>query len=205
MLFADISCADFTEKLASKEAVPGGGGAAALVGALGAALASMVGNLTVGKKKYAAFEKDVQEILIHAGELQRELLELIDRDAEAFKPLSVAYSIPKDDPNRQVVMEDALKLACTVPLDVMRAAAKALVLLEELVDKGSVLAVSDVGCGAACCKAAIQSAGLSVFINTKSMTDKAYAMEIEEEAEDIISKSGAKADEIYGRVMGKLR
>lgn len=102
-------------------------------------------------------------------------------------------------------MEDALKLACTVPLDVMRAAAKALVLLEELVDKGSVLAVSDVGCGAACCKAAIQSAGLSVFINTKSMTDKAYAMEIEEEAEDIISKSGAKADEIYGRVMGKLR
>ena len=188
-----------------EQPAPGGGGAAALVGAIGTALGHMVGALTVGKKKYAAVEEDVKGILSRAAELKDELLRLVDRDAEAFMPLSRAYSIPKDDPKRAEVMEDALRLACTAPIDIMRACAEVLALLEELAEKGSVLAVSDVGCGAALCKSAIQSAGLSVFINTKAMADRQYAMTVEKEADEIIAVCGAKADRIYAHVMGKLR
>ena len=205
MAFADLKCSEFAEKLASKDAVPGGGGAAALVGALGAALASMVGNLTLGKKKYAEFQDDIKDILQKAETLRNELLALIDKDAEGFKPLAAAYSIPKDDPSRESVMENALRIACSAPLDMMRACAAVLELLEELVQKGSALAMSDVGCGAVCCKAAVQSAALSVFINTGSMTDREYAGKIEEETENLIDGCCARADVIYARVMEKLR
>lgn len=205
MSFVNSSCAEFADKLASKEAVPGGGGASALVGALGAALASMVGNLTVGKQKYASVEEDVKAILVKATALKEELLTLIDKDAEAFTPLSKAYSIPKNDPQRPEIMENALKLACTVPMDIMRACNKTVLLLEELADKGSALAVSDVGCGAALCKAAVHSAALSVFINTKSMEDRAYAGALEKEADEIIESCSTKADAVYTKVLNKLR
>ena len=205
MSFVNSSCAEFADKLASKDAVPGGGGAAALVGALGAALASMVGNLTVGKKKYASVEDDVKAILVKATALKEELLTLIDKDAEAFTPLSKAYSIPKDDPQRTEIMENALKLACTVPMDIMRACNNTVLLLEDLADKGSTLAISDVGCGAALCKAAVRSAALSVFINTKSMEDRAYAGAVEKEADEIIENCSTKADAVYAKVLNKLR
>lgn len=205
MSFADLTCTEFAEKLASKEAVPGGGGAAAMVGALGAALASMVGNLTVGKKKYAAVQADMEDILEKSAALQKELLVLIDRDAEGFGPLAAAYSIPKDDPNRTCVMEDALRLACMTPLEIMRTCRRVLELLKELSQKGSALAISDVGCGAVCCKAAVQSAALSVFINTGSMTDRGYAGDIEEETKELIDGCCRMADDIYACVMEKLR
>lgn len=205
MSFADLKCSEFAEKLASKEPVPGGGGAAAFVGALGAALASMVGNLTLGKKKYAGVQADIEDILEKAESMRNELLVLIDRDAEGFKPLAAAYSIPKDDPNRARVMEDALRLACMAPLEMMRTCRRVLELLNELAEKGSALAISDVGCGAVCCKAAVQSAALSVFINTGSMTDRGYAGDIEEETETLIDGCGRMADDIYARVMEKLR
>lgn len=203
--FANKTCTEFSEKLASKDPVPGGGGAAALVGALGAALASMVANLTIGKKKYAAYEDDIKQCLERSEALRARLLSLIDKDAEAFEPLSRAYSIPKDDPDRERITEEALKLACTAPMDIMRAAAEAAGLLGELVEKGSSLAVSDVGCAAVCCKAAVQSASLSVYINTKSMTDRQYAAAIEKEAEEIIARCSAEADSAYERVLAKLR
>lgn len=203
--FVDRSCAQFAENLASKDAVPGGGGAAALVGALGAALASMVSNLTIGKKKYAAYEDDVRRILEKADNLRQELLALIDRDAEAFEPLSRAYSIPKDDPQREQIMEEALQLACTAPMDIMRAAAAVTEMLMDLVEKGSSLAVSDAGCAAVCCKAAVQSASLSVYINTKSMKDRERAAEIECEAEELIARCSALADQAYAEVLKKLR
>jgi len=203
--FVDRSCAQFAEDLASKDAVPGGGGAAALVGALGAALASMVSNLTIGKKKYAAYEDDIRRILEKADNLRQELLALIDRDAEAFEPLSRAYSIPKDDPQREQIMEEALQLACTAPMDIMRAAAAVTELLMDLVEKGSSLAVSDAGCAAVCCKAAVQSASLSVYINTKSMKDRERAAEIEREAEELIARCSALADQAYAEVLKKLR
>ncbi|MBO7739805.1 MAG: cyclodeaminase/cyclohydrolase family protein, partial [Oscillospiraceae bacterium] len=127
--FANKTCAEFSRVLASKEPVPGGGGAAALVGALGAALAAMVSNLTVGKKKYAEYEEEIKGILQKAEDLRKQLLELMDKDAEAFEYLMKSYSIPKDVPDRMDAIEDGLRYACTAPLDIMRAATETAQLL----------------------------------------------------------------------------
>ena len=205
MKFIDKSCVEFVEVLASKAAVPGGGGASALVGAVGMALGSMVGNLTLGKKKYADVEADIAALLDKAAALQAELLLLIDEDAAVFEPLSKAYGIPKDDPTREQVMEDALKLACTVPLDIMRLSARAIELQDEFAKKGSVLALSDAGVGVIFCKAAMQGASLNVFINTGAMTDKGYAGSIEAEADAMLAKYCVLADEIYDSVTARLR
>jgi formiminotetrahydrofolate cyclodeaminase len=205
MSFVNVSCTEFVDVLASKAAVPGGGGASALVGAVGTALGSMVGNLTVGKKKYADVEADIYAIMEKAAALQKELLRLVDEDAVVFEPLSKAYGIPKEDPNREKIMEDALKLACSVPMDIMRACAKAIELHEELAAKGSALALSDVGVGVVFCKSALMGASLNVFINTKSMTDKAHATNIEAEADGLLTKYCALADKIYESVITRLR
>lgn len=205
MSFIQNSCTEFVDVLASKAAVPGGGGASALVGAIGMALGSMVGNLTVGKKKYADVEAEVYGIMDKAAALQAELLKLVDEDAVVFEPLSKAYGIPKDDPTRAQVMEDALKLACSVPMDIMRASCKAIELHVELAEKGSTLALSDVGVGVVFCKSALMGASLNVFINTKAMTDKAYAADIEIEADNLLNKYCAIADEVYASVVKRLR
>ena len=205
MSFITVSCTEFVDALASKAPVPGGGGASALVGAVGTALGSMVGNLTVGKKKYADVEADILAIMDKAAALQKELLRLVDEDAVVFEPLSKAYGIPKDDPNREKIMEEALKTACSVPMDIMRACTKAIELHEELAAKGSALALSDVGVGVVFCKSALMGASLNVFINTKSMTDKTYAAGIETEADALLTKYCALADAIYGSVISRLR
>ena len=205
MLFVDESCREFINVLATKAPVPGGGGASALVGAVGTALGSMVGNLTAGKKKYADVEADIIRLMDEAAALQAELLRLVDEDAVVFEPLAKAYGIPKDDPSRAQIMEDALKLACTVPMDIMRSCAKAIELHEEFAAKGSAIAISDVGVGVAFCKSALLGASLNVFINTQSMTDKAYAAAIESEADSLLERYGALADTIYESVASKLR
>jgi formiminotetrahydrofolate cyclodeaminase len=205
MKFVEKPCDEFVEVLSSKSAVPGGGGASALVGAVGVALGAMVGNLTVGKKKYADVEADILDLMDKASALQSELLRLVDEDAVVFEPLSKAYGIPKDDPTREQVMEDALKLACTVPMDIMRLCARAIELHDEFAKKGSVLALSDAGVGAIFCKAALQGASLNVYINTQSMLDKKYAGSIEAEADAIIGKYSVMADEVFNSVTGRLR
>lgn len=205
MSFIDNNLREFTDVLASKAAVPGGGGASALVGAVGIALGSMVGNLTVGKKKYADVEADVLAIMDKAEGLRAELLRLVDEDAVAFEPLSKAYGIPKDDPTRETVMENALRVACGVPMDIMRTVCKAIDLHGELETMGSVLAISDVGVGVACCKAALRGASLNVFINTKTMTDRDYAEALEAEADALLADYCAKADAIFDRVVKRLR
>lgn len=205
MSFVNVSCTEFVEVLASKAAVPGGGGASALVGAVGMALGTMVGSLTVGKKKYADVEGEIIALMDRATELQKELLRLVDADAEAFEPLSKAYGIPKDDPTREAVMEEALKIATGVPMDIMRACAKAIDLQVDFAAKGSALAISDAGVGVAFCKAALQGASLNVFINTKSMTDRAFAEATEKEADGLLAKYCALADETYAGVLSRLR
>lgn len=112
---AEQSCQGFLDALASKAPVPGGGGASALAGALGAALATMVGNYTVGKKKYAHVEEDVRRLMADAEEIRAQLLAQVDADAAAFEPLSRAYAIPKDDPSREAVMEQCLRDAAGRP------------------------------------------------------------------------------------------
>jgi len=205
MQFINTTCKEFVDVLATKAPVPGGGGASALVGAIGTALGTMVGSLTLGKKKYADVEADIIELMNKATALQNELLRLVDEDAVVFEPLSKAYGIPKDDPTREKVMEDALKLACTVPMDIMRLCARAIELQEEFAAKGSVLALSDAGVGAIMCKSALQGASLNVYINTQSMVDKKYAGSIEAEADAILGKYCVMADEVFNSVTNRLR
>ncbi|MGI5978542.1 MAG: cyclodeaminase/cyclohydrolase family protein [Oscillospiraceae bacterium] len=205
MPYSDMTVQTFTDVLASKEPVPGGGGASALVGAIGTALASMVGNLTTGKKTYAAFEPDLKRILEQAEMLRGELLAEIEEDARCFEPLSQAYGIPKDDPQRAETLESALRVACSAPMEIMRTAARAIDLHAELVEKGSAIMQSDVGVGVLCCKTALQGASLNVFVNAKLMADKAYAQELCDEAESLLETYGQRADETYAAVLAKLR
>jgi formiminotetrahydrofolate cyclodeaminase len=205
MSLSGITCADFAAKLASSSPTPGGGGASALAGALGAALGEMVGNLTLGKKKYAAVQGDIERVMERAGELRAELLELIDRDAAGFEPLARAYGIPKDDPARPEVMEAALREACIPPLGIMRACAQVIELLEELAEKGSALAVSDAGAGAALCGAALTAASMNVYINTKAMSDRRYAEQTEAESDALLAKYRPLAESVCERVMKSLR
>ena len=205
MRFEDKKINEFTEVLASKEAVPGGGGASALVGSIGIALGNMVGSLTTGKKKYADVEEDIQKLMAEGESLRIELLSLMDKDAEAFAPLAKAYGIPKDDPSRDEVMEKALDVACQAPMDIMRTVCKALDVIKEFAAKGSTLAISDAGVGAVCCKAALQGASLNVFINTKSMKDRTKAEALEAEANTMLDKYCRLADEIYAVVVERIK
>jgi formiminotetrahydrofolate cyclodeaminase len=165
----------------------------------------MVGELTTGKKKYADVEEDIQNLMKRAQALRVKLLAFVDGDAEAFAPLAKAYGIPKDDPGRDAVMENALRVACGVPMDILRACAEAIDIIEEFAAKGSRLAISDAGCGAILCKAAMQAASLNIYINTKSMKDRAYAQALEAEADALLSKYTQKADDIYGSVLAGIR
>ncbi len=194
------SCRKFVEVLASSAPTPGGGGAAALVGAVGTALGNMVGSLTVGKKKYADVEAEILDLKAKCDTLQTELLDLVKKDAEGFEPLAKAYGIPKDDPNRAEILEKATVEACKVPMEIMEKCCEALDYIKIFAEKGSRLAVSDAGCGAVCCKAALQAASLNVFINTKSLKDRAVAEELNRQANVMLSKYCALAEEIFADV-----
>ncbi len=194
------SCRKFVEVLASSAPTPGGGGAAALVGAVGTALGNMVGSLTVGKKKYADVEAEILDLKAKCDTLQTELLDLVKKDAEGFEPLAKAYGIPKDDPNRAEILEKATVEACKVPMEIMEKCCEALDYIKIFAKKGSRLAVSDAGCGAVCCKAALQAASLNVFINTKSLKDRTVAEELNRQANVMLSKYCALAEEIFADV-----
>ena len=194
---------NFLAELASKAPTPGGGGAAALCGAVGIALGNMVGNLTLGKKKYAEVQEDIAALNAKAESLREDFLALIDADADAFEPLSRAYGIPKDDPTRGEVMEAALLAAVQPPLEIMRKCVKALELIADYAAKGSALAISDAGCAAAITRAACEAAALNVFVNTKPMRDREKAGEINREANELLQKC-ALAREIYDNVTGRL-
>ena len=201
----DLSCTAFAEVLASKAPVPGGGGAAALAGALGVALCSMVGNFTTGKKKYAAYEEDVQRMLAEGEILRARLLELVEADAAAFEPLSRAYAIPKEDPTRDAVLEEAALNACKAPMEMVSCCGEALLLLEEMLEKGSRLLLSDVGCGALLCKAAMESAAMNVFVNTGSLQDRAVAVGMERQVDETLEKYRPLAERIAASVTATLR
>ena len=194
----------FLETLASSAPTPGGGGAAALCGALGIALGNMVGSLTLGKKKYADVQEDIAELNAKAEALRAGFVALVDADAEAFAPLSRAYSIPKDDPARDEIMEPALLKAAEAPLEIMRKCAEALDLISGYAAKGSALAISDAGCAAALCGAAMEAAALNVKINTKSMKNRAVADNINAEMNELLQKYFVRSQEIYNDVSGRL-
>ena len=198
------SCADFTELLAARTSVPGGGGAAALAGALGAALCSMAGNFTTGKQKYAAVEADVQALLARAEALRLRLLELVEEDAAAFAPLARAYAIPKDDPARGMALESAALGACEAPLEIAERCAEAVGLLEEMLEKGSGALVSVVGCGAALCRAALECAAMNVYVNTRLLRDRTQAARIDAGMDGLAVGCASRAEAVARSVMERL-
>ncbi|MDR0889279.1 MAG: cyclodeaminase/cyclohydrolase family protein [Oscillospiraceae bacterium] len=198
------SCGEFLAALASNAPTPGGGGAAALVGAVGMALGNMVGNLTVGKKTYAAVEDEIKQLLSRCDALQKDLLDMVAQDAACFAPLAKAYGISKDDPTRPLVLEQALAVACSAPLRIMELCCEAIAQIRVFAEKGSRMAVSDAGCAAVICKAALQSASLNVFINTKSMQNREAAEARNLRAKAMLDEYCAMADEIFTAVRAKL-
>lgn len=200
----DLSCAEFTEKLASKSPTPGGGGAAALAGALAASLCSMVGNLTIGKKKYADVEAEITELTNKVNEYRKELLKLVGEDAAVFEPLSKAYSLPKETEEEKAekerVMEECLNAACRVPVKIIEVCCRILGLVDTFAKKGSVLAVSDAACAASLAKSALQCASLNVYINTKLMKNRENADKINLHTSEMLGKYIPMANVVYDAV-----
>ena len=204
-MLIDKSCKEFSDALASKAPVPGGGGAAALVGALGVSLCQMAANLTVGKKKYAQFDEDNKRILDRAEILRNKFLELVDEDALAFEPLSKAYSIPDTDPKKSGIIREASLNACKSPYEMMKCCCEAINLLEELSEKCSVFMVSDVGCGCLCAKAALEAAAMNVYVNTRGLQEDESIAELEADVEMMMAKYSEKAQTVIDAVMDRLR
>ena len=194
------NCREFVSVLASDAPAPGGGGAAALVGAIGTALGNMVGSLTVGKKKYADVQDEIIALKAKCDQLQKDLLDQVEADEVNFLPLAKAYGIPKDDPTRDAVMEEATLIACSTPIKIMELCCEAIDCIKIFADKGSRLAVSDAGCGAVVCKAALQAASLNVFINTKTLKNRDKAEDLNRHANVMLNKYGQLADEIFNDV-----
>ena len=153
---------DFLNVLASKEPVPGGGGACGYVAAVGMALGNMVLSLTTGKKKYAEYQEEIEELIVKAGDITNRLYECMDKDAKAFKSLSEAYGLPKDTEeqleHRNKVMENALLIASEAPLSMMELIVEAIKLIDRISVIGSRLAISDAGVGVQMCKEALNGA-----------------------------------------------
>ena len=203
MSLLDLSLKDFSELLASRAATPGGGGTSALVGALGVALGSMVGALTVGKPKYAAVEAEVKVLMERAEELRRRLLDCVDADAAAFQIVMDAYAVPKDAPERAAVLENALQKAACVPMEILALSCEAIELHQEMGKLGSVLALSDVATGVVFCWSAMYGAAVNVKVNTKSMQDRTYAEGLNARVDALMAQYWPIAEKVYEEVYRK--
>ena len=194
------SVAAFTEQLASPAPVPGGGGACALVGAVGIALGDMVGELTVGKKKYADVEGDLRCLMARAQDLRVRLLGCVEKDAVAFEPLSRAYGIPKDDPARDGIMEKCLHDAAAVPLEIFDLVCEAIEIQRDFAEKGSKLVISDAATGVSFCRAALMGAAVNVKVNTRLMKDRPYADAIDAHVNEALTHYTQMADAVFSGV-----
>lgn len=196
-------CADesFVRALASADPTPGGGGAAAYCGALAAALASMVGNLTVGKRSYAAVEGQVRACLERLEASRARLLQLIDQDARAFEPLAAAYRLPKETScqlaQKEAAVQQALLGACEPPLAIMREVAALVDDIDFLAHEGSRMARSDAGVAAAFARAAIEGASLNAYVNAASMVDESRAQAVRAQADELLERTVPRCTELF--------
>ena len=200
---------EFLGELSSKAPVPGGGGASAIEGAIGNGLGQMVANLTIGKKKYAEYEEELKELLERMKELQRGFTDLADRDGEVFAPLAAAYRLPYEtDLEKQYkdqVMEASLLAASLIPMQIMETCMEMLAILSVLAEKGSRMAISDVGVGVQFIRASLTGAAMNVFINTGSMKNRDEAERLNERAQLMIDRGTEAADEIYDKILKGLK
>ena len=203
--YIDMSMKDFADILASESSMPGGGSAAAYSLALSNSLASMVANLTTGKKKYAEYEDDIRRILDMTENLKGKILAMVDEDAEAFLPLAAAYRMPSETDEQKQEKKDqlqrCLKEAARVPIRLLGICSEVLDIHDELLEKGSKMLISDVGVGVETLRAAAQSARLNILININSIEDCEYVEKIKEETDNLIKDILKRCDRIYSEVL----
>ena len=209
MLDGNLTINEFIEKLGSKDAVPGGGGAAALTASLGISLCKMAANLTVGKKKFAEVEAEMYDIIAECDKLSAEFVGLIQKDADGFLPLSKAYGLPTETEEQKKFKEETLERelvhAAAVPFEIMEKCARAIELSAIVAEKGSKLVVSDAACAINTCMSALKCASLNVYINTKYMKDKEKALELNQRADKLISDSSEVADKVFLNVINSMK
>lgn len=208
MAMMDKNCKEFVEALASKAPVPGGGGAAAYGGAVGMALSTMVGNYTVGKKKYAEVEDEVKELMAQGEKIQSELLALVEKDAEVFEPLSKAYGLPTETEEQKKLKAETLEKesinACSVPMEIMRKAYEGIKVHKRMGEIGSMLVISDVGCGVVFLKSALIAGKLNVVINLKTIKNEEFVSKAREEMDRLVAEGCKMADETLEAVIEKI-
>ncbi len=209
MSMLNETCKNFNTVLASKAPVPGGGGAAAMGGAIGMALSNMVGNLTIGKKKYADVEDEVKDLVAKGEKVIAALEALVDKDAEVFEPLSKAYGMPREtDAEKKLkaeTMEACGKTACSVPMDIMRQAYEGIKIHQRMGEIGTMIAISDVACGVVFLKAALISGSLNVIININGIKDEEFNKAAKAEMDQLLADGSKIADETLALVLGKLQ
>jgi formiminotetrahydrofolate cyclodeaminase len=204
----DTAIEPFLDALASSSATPGGGSAAAILGGMGAALVSMVCNLTIGKKKYADVEDEMNDVLAKAQDLRHRLTGMIQEDVKAFDTVMGAYGMPKetdaDKAARGAAIQDALKQATEVPIHCCRLAREVIDLALTASAKGNLNVISDAGVGVLSAYAALRSAALNVYINAKMISDKSFVEAKLSELESLLAGAETATEKAYDVVKGKV-
>jgi len=198
----------YLDRLASEEPAPGGGSAAALVGALGAALVTMVANLTLGKEKFAAVEREMAELKTRSEQLRAELAELVERDAEVYSEVAAAFKLPRsteeEKDKRRQILQSALVQAAGLPLRAAELALEVARLCGPAAEKGNPNAVSDAGVAVVLAEAAAQAAALNVKINLAWLEDKQFVKQAWAQVEAILEEASALREQVllatYGRI-----
>lgn len=207
-MIAEQPVTRFLHELASGNATPGGGSAAAIMGAMGAALVSMMCNLTIGKKNYAEVEGEMRSLLMAAEELRRQLVDMVAEDIAAFDGLMAAYGLPKDTDEhkakRAVAIQRGLKAATEAPLSCARASAGVIALAMRAAQVGNVNVISDAGVGALAAQAALRSAALNVYINVPSIKDETFARSCRAEIDALMTSAVPLAEQVFELVKTKL-
>ena len=208
MKLADLKVTEFVDLLASDAPAPGGGSAAALEGAIGAALTAMVCGLTKGKKKFAEFNDLAVEAEVKALALKDRFVDVMDRDTEAFNVVSAAFGMPKETDEekaaRSAAIQKGLEGCTATPFEMMEIALETLELTESLLGKTNDSAASDLGVSALSLRAAIQGAWLNVLINIGSLKNKELAEDYRVKGEALLAKALPLADKIYAEVVTML-
>ncbi len=208
-MLIDKKVSNFLDELASNSPTPGGGSVAALAGALGAALISMVGNLTVGKKKYEDVEEDIKKIISSSEKLRYELSQLIEEDVKVFNDFMSTYKMPKETEDEKKVraekIQESLIEAAKVPLKVANKCLDILSLSKEVAEKGNINVVSDAGVAALMAEAALESAILNVKINLRMIKDEKVRTELSSSIKKILLKEKGQKEKVLEIVEEKIR
>ena len=207
-MFKEQQLQTFLDQLASKASTPGGGSAAAIMGAMGAALISMVANLTVGKKKYEDVEAEMQGFLEQSEALRTRLTGMIQADVDVFDKVMAAYGMAReieaDKEQRSQAIQAALKEATDVPLACAQLCADVIELCRPVAEKGNINVISDAGVAVLAAHAALRSAALNVYINIGGIRDEEFVNDRRRKLEFVLSGAGVATETIYELVKSKL-